>query len=215
MTDFLGRIAARAVGAAAVAQPRLPGLFEPPGAAGGTTLEVVEEEVVLRPPRSPRSEDTAAPEPSPAPALSPAVPAPPATERGEQLTEILAGQPPELAASASEPAAPPAAALREREPVHAEAVTVAAAAPEVASAPRAAVAAVPLTRAQPAADAREPAPSVATRAEEPPPVHVHIGRLEVRANVPEPPRERPRREPSRPEALSLADYLRGKREGRA
>jgi hypothetical protein len=47
---------------------------------------------------------------------------------------------------------------------------------------------------------------------EPPPVRVHIGRLEVRANVEEPRAQPPRRESARPVELSLADYLRGTRE---
>jgi hypothetical protein len=43
-----------------------------------------------------------------------------------------------------------------------------------------------------------------------PPVRVHIGRLEVRANLEQPQRQRPRREPERPQGLTLSDYLRGR-----
>ena len=46
---------------------------------------------------------------------------------------------------------------------------------------------------------------------EPPPVRVHIGRLEVRANVQEQPRPAPPPQPAEPEGLSLSDYLRGRR----
>jgi hypothetical protein len=43
------------------------------------------------------------------------------------------------------------------------------------------------------------------------PVRVHIGRLEVRANLQEASQPRPLPEPSEPEELSLSDYLRGRR----
>jgi hypothetical protein len=79
------------------------------------------------------------------------------------------------------------------------------------------VAAAPLAQALPAAAAREaarPVPAAVAR-EESPPVRVHIGRLEVRANLQPPAPERPRREPPRDDGLSLSDYLRGQREGRA
>jgi hypothetical protein len=44
-----------------------------------------------------------------------------------------------------------------------------------------------------------------------PPVRVHIGRLEVRANLEQPPRRQPSRGPARPQGQSLSDYLRGRR----
>jgi len=44
-----------------------------------------------------------------------------------------------------------------------------------------------------------------------PPVRVHIGRLEVRANLEQPPRQQPKRRPERPQAETLSDYLRGRR----
>jgi hypothetical protein len=55
--------------------------------------------------------------------------------------------------------------------------------------------------------------AVTTAREEPPPVRVHIGRLEVRANLQEQPRPAPvlQPQPAEPEGLSLSDYLRGKR----
>jgi hypothetical protein len=76
-------------------------------------------------------------------------------------------------------------------------------------------AAVRVTPAMPAVTAaREPALSAqaAPARREEPAVRVHIGRLEVRANLQHPPPEQPRREAPRGEELSLADYLRGKRE---
>jgi hypothetical protein len=47
-----------------------------------------------------------------------------------------------------------------------------------------------------------------------PPVRIHIGRLEVRAVLPDPPRAPRPRERLAPDGLSLADYLRGRRDAR-
>ena len=44
-----------------------------------------------------------------------------------------------------------------------------------------------------------------------PPVRVHIGRLEVRANLEQPASKPERREPQRPQGPTLSDYLRGRR----
>jgi hypothetical protein len=44
-----------------------------------------------------------------------------------------------------------------------------------------------------------------------PPVRVHIGRLEVRANLEQPASKPERREPARPQGQTLSDYLRGRR----
>jgi hypothetical protein len=44
-----------------------------------------------------------------------------------------------------------------------------------------------------------------------PPVRVHIGRLEVRANLEQPPPKPARRQPERPQGQALSDYLRGRR----
>jgi hypothetical protein len=73
--------------------------------------------------------------------------------------------------------------------------------------------AVPVITTIPIVAMPVPAPAAATASarEEPPPVRVHIGRLEVRANLHEPPRREPRPEPREPEGLSLSDYLRGRR----
>ena len=51
MSGFLGRVAARAVGQAAAARPRLPGLYEEPAPGG---LEVVDADAPApRPSRAP------------------------------------------------------------------------------------------------------------------------------------------------------------------
>ncbi|MFL5936730.1 MAG: 2-oxoglutarate dehydrogenase, E2 component, dihydrolipoamide succinyltransferase, partial [Gaiellaceae bacterium] len=66
MSDFVARVAARAVGAAPAAQPRVPAVFEPPAAA--STLDVAEHEIAAAAPRAraPR-EAPAGPDPAPAP----------------------------------------------------------------------------------------------------------------------------------------------------
>ena len=78
--------------------------------------------------------------------------------------------------------------------------------PDVVAAQRAA----PVRTELQAAAAAEPRPS----STQPPPVRVHIGRLEVRAKVQEPPRPQVLREEPREQGLSLADYLRGGRDAR-
>jgi len=81
---------------------------------------------------------------------------------------------------------------------------VVVAAPAVAAAPAAAFAPPPASRApaRAAAHADEPA------------VRVHIGRLEVRANLQQPPAQHtPRTAPPAAPGLSLGDYLRGRRTG--
>ena len=207
MSDFLGRIAARAVGAPALAQPRLPVTLAGTAAAG---LEIVDEEVVVpgAPPRTPvlpsgepgRAEPRSVPEAASPPTTpvesSPTVPSAPAPreqERGlprqQRLTPAL--EPVLAIRPDAEPDAPPAE-LRTTAAVNAAPATPAA---PVLAAPAGAVA--------PAA--------VAAARDEPPPVRVHIGRLEVRASLEEAPRPQQLPEPREPEGLSLSDYLRGRR----
>jgi hypothetical protein len=208
VSDFVSRMAARLVGDAVVAQPRLRGLFEADDPAAA--LEVVDEEVVARSSR----EAAAAVLPSAVPAN-----APPAASPGSEMPS-----PPSVAASRVE--ALPAAAPPEhvRPPATATAVPQAdprPAPPPVADSdqepapPHVTVFAVPasplLPALVPAPEAAAPTPEL-SEPEELQPVRVHIGRLEVRASLEE--QARPRRAPEeRPTAgLSLADYLRGERE---
>lgn len=209
MSNFVSRVAARAVGRAAVARPRLPALFEPSAAAAG--LEVVEEVVVRRPgPVVPPA--TAAP--SPRPHASPPASGDLPTHRRARPAEAPARttgarkRPSSAVRRDGTPAVtrPRDESSREAivERMVAEDATVLAAAAAPAGTVAAAPAALPT---QPAL--LEPQPPRSAPAS--PPVHVHIGRLEVRANLQEPPRPQRAAEPPRPQELSLGDYLHGRR----
>ena len=207
MSDFVSRVAARAVGRTAVARPRLPALFEPAGPVAG--LEVVEETVAPRPhanaQRAPSVAGTPPPPPRDREAPPPVTPPRPAPgraphESGVRRDTVVLG----------DPANGDAAAEREVELVAAERTPVtAAAAPLPAAPPVVAPAAVaaPVARSAPA----EPPAAAPPAATGTPHVRVHIGRLEVRANLsePRPPQRPPER--ARPQELSLGDYLRGRR----
>ena len=207
MSDFVSRVAARAVGRAAIARPRLPTLFEPAGAVRG--LEVVEE-VVVRLPRS-AAPPPAAPSRQPPGSLS-ARGAAPRTRRARPAAATArttaarertpAGRRDEALAASQERQAPIREAIVE-EPTIAEDAPVLPA----AAAPGATVAAGPTALAKQLAP---PEPQPSGTASMPLPVRVHIGRLEVRANLQEPARQRSAERP-RPQELSLGDYLRGRR----
>jgi hypothetical protein len=221
MTDFLARLAARAVGEEdAVARPRLPARFEaaaPP--ASGAELPIVEDDVAADPGRATDRQE--------------AVDRPTSSETPPAGTEH-AGEPPRPVSPNEEvPSRPDARRPPDRTRVDPDALVARAAAPpparrtpDVTGDPRA-PAVTPATPAAPVvpAAAARPAPfEVAAppmRSASPPlddtspTVRIHIGRLEVRANLvdPAPPRSRARdqddaREPAR---LSLSDYLRGER----
>lgn len=230
---LLTRVAARAVGRAPIARPRPSALFEEPGGAAAPVHEFSDQDMpapaegrtaaarlphrrdgatVAHPPAahpraiaSPRAPAISQPQPArqaaghelEAPAASGA------TARPRPAPALPGDVPGDR--EASRPGSPqqPAAVAAEGEP---GAPRRAPAATRVAALP------VPVTRApehgHPPAHRR---PGQAP-AQEPPPVRVHIGRLEVRAEVREPARrEAPRLAPE-PETLSLSDYLRGKRE---
>ena len=213
MSDFLSRIAARAVGEAPRARPRLPGPLERSGSETGSDvgLEVVDEHVVA----------TAS---SPTPAAAAPRSATPARDRelappsalgglgGANLvhhTEVPSAHE-EARVEASEPAtrAMPSARSPEIVAVQSE-VDVSPPVPVVAVAPTV-VPATPLPRAGPTPAA--PTAAVMVERDDAAVVRVHIGRLDVRANLQEAPKRPPRRAETRPEGLSLSDYLRGRRE---
>lgn len=210
MSDFIARVAARAVGERAAVSPRVPALE-----AAAPGLEVIDEEVVV-----PAGDRTLAGAPAP---LSPA----------QLPTRFAAPRPPLPLESATtphpsdarfdqpspEPEPPPRPARRVNDPAR-ERTTQPAAPPRTRHERRAlAEVALPSPMPRPAlrmfssAAARAvPAPVAAPA--EPPAVRVHIGRLEVRANLHEQPQRTERAPAPRPSELSLSDYLRGRREHR-
>ena len=214
MSDFLARIAARAVGDAPRAQPRLPGPFERHAPATGAEvgIEVVDEQVpapaplALRPAGTPRS-SPAPNEPELAPpsargGLGGANPAhQAAVPRAHENARFEA---PELA-TPTEPTAP----LPE---------TVVTVEREVRTSPLAPVAAVvpalvPVTPVtQSVAPPTAPTAAAPLDRNDAAVVRVHIGRLDVRANLQDATKRPPSRARTSPEGLSLSDYLRGRRE---
>jgi hypothetical protein len=212
VSDFLGRIAARAVGEAPLAQPRLPALFEQAGSAETFGPRIVDEEVVVpAPARELKAGGTTRPalEAKPREAREPHTTANVTHDRENQIpvsvpraSDPQIAEPPKprdtlslgVGEAPSLPPAPAPSPLPERPSVAASAAVVPAA---------------PANRG-----VRLPEPSTpAFVPEEQPAVRVHIGRLEVRANLQDAaPRPQPRLAESRPQGLSLSDYLRGKRE---
>jgi len=219
VSDFLGRLAARAVGHVSTAQPRLPARFEDGlGGADDEGLEVVETEVAAAPAhgsraamdvRSRRSrgsdagQDTAAAQRSGIPiegglsrheAVQPAEPSSPVAPVMVVDTVMRASSPfgpaPADADSVLE------AIRTEVSPLVAASVVTTHVAEEV------------LRTSRPDELGR----SSGVGAPEPPVVRVHIGRLEIRASLPEsqPSRPAPIRE-SGTNTVSLSAYLRGSR----
>ena len=202
MSDFISRIAARAVGMPPVARPRLPTFFA--HAAAADDAEGMQEGVVA--PAAPRVQAQAeAPRHEPRSEPKPDVESPTPGSPEEHI---------EVAPQVSRDSV----LVRERSTIHereiAEVVHVEP--PQEARhelIPQAgatvAVQATPVVL-EPERAAAVPAPGA--RAEDVPSVRVHIGRLEVRANIQQAPPQLPRRAEPRTQELSLSDYLRGKRE---
>lgn len=208
MSDFLGRVAARAVGQAALAQPRLPALFAPAETvAPDAGLEAVGSALAPAPPgiavtmhlREPRY---VTPRAQPR-ATEPVAAAVRARPRAQAALAVPAaerdGREPDGAAEPRRAAERPAV----RAPAGLE--TPRAAEPATALP-------VPTVAASPIAAPQTVSPLAPLGRNDTPPVRVHIGRLEVRANVQELSRPQPARSESRrAEELSLGDYLRGRR----
>lgn len=221
MSGYLQRLAARSLGAPATASalPRLPARFESPG-GGDAGLEVVDAELTVRgAPQATNVQGGSRPSDRPRATADSAAPAPRArrSSAGARATAALPpATPPKHAAPAARPqsrAAAPDVPGRAPAPVPAqpaavEVVTASAAVP---------VAAVPVAQSRPplAAPRGEPR-AAAGAAPEAPVVRVHIGRLEVRANLQPAPAVAPAAaapEPRR-EELALSAYLRGERDPR-
>jgi hypothetical protein len=202
MSDFLSRLAARAVGEAPRVRPAAaPDVSAPPGDAA---REAASEAPAARAtPTAPavRSE----PPEVPAEPTVTFVPRPAPDERRHAAAERMEPAAETAGRKEAPPLRPPAF---EREPrLRTEAAPAAEAVPVVLAAP---VAPAPVVRR--VVESRlERVRSASTVAADEPPVRVHIGRLEVRANLEQPPRQVTTREPARPQELTLSDYLRGRR----
>jgi hypothetical protein len=204
VSDFFSRLAARSVGDVPDARPAGGfGVSAAPTAA--PAVAAAAPPVVRATPAAPEVR-AATPE---AP-VEPAVPDQPIAESEPAPVELA-----EAVTSAK-----PRVAEREPEPVSArtqEPLAPAAQAEPRTSAAPVIVRATPVTAAAPVirhvAETRlQRVHSVATVAADEPPVRVHIGRLEVRANLEQPP-QKPKSRPERAaaEGLSLSEYLRGRK----
>jgi hypothetical protein len=112
------------------------------------------------------------------------------------------------------PAAPAPVVEQTFAPERVEAVATAAPEPAQALVPAQPATPVFAPPPRPRATALGPA-AIAVSREEQPAVRVHIGRLEVRANLQAaPPPEQPRRGQATPEGPSLSEYLRGRSEAK-
>jgi hypothetical protein len=213
VSAFLARLAARAVGQVPVAQPRLPSLFEAASEPEESrhALEAIDDEVAVG------SEAAVTPASADSPvraatsrALSSEVPArtaaqairDPATDRTEPARSGQRRDVRRPRTVVADQVAPDEQAL----------ASYTAPVPQLALI----VPAEPLSSATPVASrsADDTVRSATPSTPEPPAVRVHIGRLEIRANLPEAAPVRPPARQVREEAasgVSLADYLRGAR----
>jgi hypothetical protein len=195
VSDFFSRLAARAVGDAPEARPAR-GLDVSQAPVAAPARSSAAPPVVRATPAAPevRSELPEAPVEQP-------VEAEPVAQHETRREELGSA---ETAAPVERARTPARSRADERtEP----ALTQVPATPAVV--PATPVAAAPIVRR--VAETRlQRIHSVATVAADEPPVRVHIGRLEVRANL-EQPAPQPRAEKAKSEGLSLGEYLRGKR----
>ncbi|MFN2417709.1 MAG: hypothetical protein ABR593_02140 [Candidatus Limnocylindria bacterium] len=219
MSAFLARLAARAVGQVPVAQPRLSSLYEassePEESQHG--LEVIDDKVAVGPesPVTPASADSRGGDAtsravSPAPASRTAAEA--IRDPGMQRTEPAESRQRQDATGRPGTRRPRTVVADQAAPdervLASDPAPVPQTSPIVPAVPLSA--ATPVPRRSPNDAIRSATPS----APEPPAVRVHIGRLEIRANLPEAAPVRPPARQVREEAatgVSLADYLRGAR----
>jgi hypothetical protein len=231
VSGHLQRLAARSVGSpsasASAARPRLSARFEPSVRDSGSGTAGFDEPAAgMAAPPAPAPGSEAAADggrrqatPSPTPADG-ARGAPRPATRGRSAAGPAPASPPVAPAPASTanphpPAAQPSAAeAAPARPASADERPAPQRRTPVATTARVAARPAAQGRPAPAPDRREPAvpPAVA----EAPVVRVHIGRLEVRANLQPAPASAPapaRSEPA-PEELGLSAYLRGERAAR-
>ena len=216
MSAFLTRLAARAVGQAAIAQPRLPSLFEA-ASEPSHSLDVIDDEVAVGPEAAVTRSVAPAPANSPAGDRTARAVSPVAASRAAaEAIRDVASQRTEPARRQDAIGNPGRRRARTVVADHAATEEQAIASDTSPVAHRSLIVpAEPLSVARPVASrsADEATRSARPSGPEPPAVRVHIGRLEIRANLPESaPARRPARqvrEDSR--SISLADYLRGAR----
>lgn len=218
MSEFLARLAARSVGQSGLAQPRLPGLFETGSGSevAREAFEVVDDEVTAEP----SSVVAAGAGPASAFASAGSTPSAPPAASPVDVPRTVVGITPPLEEAESGNLGLPVRARTARPLTTIEGEPAAARSLSQGQDPATTppsyrpVPAVPLAVASPAAPRRAESISADPAASpEPSTVRVHIGRLEIRANLPDPAPARPRT-PPREEAdkgVSLADYLRGAR----
>jgi len=193
MSDFLSRLAARAVADAPRASRSEPSVPAAVAIAGPVEPRAAKEAPVARAtPSAPavRSEPPEVQvEPQSAPEVGERAVSNPARE--VVVEKIVTAE-----------AAPPLSAVEPREPDGQAAPTI----PVATAVP---VRAAPIVRR--VVESRlERTHTLSTIAAGEPPVRVHIGRLEVRANLEQPAPKPARREPERPQGPTLSDYLRGR-----
>ena len=197
MSDFLSRLAARAVGETPRARPTLASppveiAVEPSTAVAPLATEAPVARATPAAPvvRSEQPESRAA-----EPATRDTV-----VEQRTVVRDVVVAPPQsgEAAEARNEPESTP-----DSTSVHERAAETVPAAPAAATAVSKHVIESRIDRTN----------TIAAAVEQEPPVRVHSGRLEVRANLQQapPPPPKPRAEPARSEGLSLGEYLRGRR----
>lgn len=218
MSDFLARLAQRALGAAPLVRPRLPGLFSPldeEAAPASEALAVDSREPSPVPAPAPLSRAVEARDEMAAAAGTPPVRAPAPAVAPEQAKDFLPAHPsaPQATRPSRDeggPAAPESPAPERWVPAESSASRIlllekAAPRTQLANSP------LPLVRPRREASPKEGAPGpggiayVERGPAQAPAVHITIGRVEVRANIAAPPAARPR--PEHKPALSLREYL--------
>jgi hypothetical protein len=195
VSDFLSRLAARAVREPPRASPSLPSATEAAAVSRGVAPAPAKEPPVAQATPAAPAVRSEAPESrfesEHAPLERPPTRTPPARMVERSAVPAAASQPP-----------PAAAEPREPEVTQTPSVPVAAAAPVVAA---------PIVRRVVESRVERLHTVSTTVAADEPPVRVHIGRLEVRANLEQPAAGPERREPQRQQGPTLSDYLRGRR----
>jgi len=194
VSDFLSRLAARAVREQPRTLPSLPSASEAVQGSRPITREPAHEPPVARATPS-------------APAVR-SEPPEPRVERSEPRDRPGSKTPSErIPERTVVHAAPPTIPRSTAEPLEADLLP----APSVPVAVAAPVLAAPIARRVVESRLERVHTVSTTVAADEPPVRVHIGRLEVRANLEQPAPTPRRREPQRPQGPTLSDYLRGRR----